>query len=231
MKKTIAALLVTVLVAAPAFAADSLSPYAQQLKDKALRGDGPSAYNLALCYHEGGKDCPQSDTEAAQWLMKAAALNDVAAMVNLGDFYHTGVGVKQDDNEALIYYRAGAGHGNADAEYNLGTFYANGYGVKADQKQAIGWYTRAANQGLADAQIDLGRLYMQMQPADYENSYFWFAVAANGKGDQVAQAATFRDRIRKVLTTDQYNAQVARVQAWRAMPEAEGYDQRRGGLH
>jgi uncharacterized protein len=231
MKKMIAALAVTILMSAPALAADALSPYAQKLKDKALKGDGPSAYNLALCYHEGGKDCPQSDADAAQWLIKAAALNDVAAMVNLGDFYHTGLGVKQDDGQALTYYRAGAGFGNADAEYNLGTFYANGYGTKADQKQAIGWYERAGNQGLADAQIDLAKIYMQMQPPDYENAYFWFAVAANSKSDQAAQAATFRDRIRKVLTTEQYTAQAAKVQAWHAKPEGEGYDQRRGGLH
>jgi TPR repeat protein len=209
-----------------------MSPYALTLKDKAMKNDAASAYNLALCFHEGGKDCPQSDTEAAKWLDKAANLGDVAALVNLGDFYHMGLGVKQDDVKALHYYSAAASHGSAEAEYNIGTFYANGYGLKAaNMKEAMDWLTRAANQGLFAAQMDLAHMYMQNQPPSYEDAYFWFAVAANSKDDQAPQAATMRDRIGKALTGEQVAAQQVKAKAWRATPEPEGYDQRRGALH
>lgn len=218
----LAALVPAALLPLAAHADDALSPKAQALMEKANKGDAPSAYNLALCFHEGD-GCPQNDTEAAKWLTKAADKNDVQALVNLGDFYHQGLGVKQDDNQALNWYRAGAGHGNAEAEYNIGTFYANGYAVKQDPEMARKWYERAANQGLVEAQMSLAQ--MAMQNTDYATAYFWFAVAAKKDED----AATYRDRVEKTLTADQVAAQQKKVAAWHSVSESSSWDAARAG--
>ncbi|TAL28201.1 MAG: sel1 repeat family protein [Alphaproteobacteria bacterium] len=223
MKKTCAALLTAVLLSSSALAAETLTPYAATLKERAAKGDMAAAYNLALCFHDG-KDCKQDDAEAAKWLKIAADKGDVQAINNLAAFYHEGMGVKQDDNQALMWYRAGASHGSAEAEYNLGTFYANGYGMKPDPAMAMKWYERAAKQGLLNAQMDLAHAYMQGTSPDYENAYFWLAVAAK----QDDEAAKFRDRVGKTLTAEQFATQQKRVQEFRAVQESETYDVRRG---
>ena len=226
MRKFIAALLMSAAFSTLCFAADSA--YVQDQSAKAAKGSGAAAYNLALCYHDGTKDCPQSDTEAAKWLQFAASHNDVQAMVNLGDFFHQGVGMPKDDAAALKWYRSAVMFGNADAEFNIGTFYANGYGVTADPKEAAKWYLRAANQGLIDAQMALASQYMQAQPPDYADAYFWSAVAGKGKSDDAAQAKVFADRVGKALSNDEFSATDKKVQAWRATPEAETYNPRAG---
>ena len=222
MKKIVTVLLMSALLSGPALAADeeALPPKAAALKEKALKGDAASAYNLAVCYHFG-KECPKSDEIAAKWLATAADKGDVDALVNLGDFYHEGLGVKQDDGKALQYYRAAAGHGSPEGEYNIGKMYANGSGVPADMTQAKQWYMRAGNQGLAEGQLELGRAYMQEN--DYENAYLWFGIAAK-KNDE--KAVTFRDRIGSTLTAEQVAAQQKKIAVWRPVMES---DQRRGG--
>jgi len=224
MKTPLAALVIAALLSSAALAAETITPYAATLKEKASKGDVAAAYNLALCFHLG-KDCNQDDVEAAKWLKMAADKGDVEAINNLGAFYHEGIGVKQDDNQALMWYRAGAAHGSAEAEYNLGTFYANGYGVKQDPAMAEKWYLRAAQQGLVEAQMDLAHAYMQgATPDDYAKAYFWVAVAAKQDED----AAKFRDRIGKTLTEEQFTEQQQKVHEWHAVAEPATYDVRRG---
>lgn len=223
MKKFFAALLLSGLLAAPAFAQEDLPPKAAALKEKAAKGDGASAYELAVCYHFG-KECPQSDADAAKWLEVAANKGDADAIVNLGDFYHQGLGVKQDDLIALQWYRAAAGHGSAEGEFNIGRVYAEGYGVKPDLTQAKAWYLRAANQGLAEAQMELGRVFMQEN--DFLNAYYWYGVAAKTND---AKAVAFRDRIGTTLSADQVAAQQKKIAAFHAASEASGWDQRRAG--
>jgi uncharacterized protein len=225
MKKTCAALLTALLLSSAALAAETLSPYAATLKERAAKGDVAAAYNLALCFHDG-KDCKQDDAEAAKWLKMAADKGDLQAINNLAAFYHEGMGVKQDDNQALMWYRTGAAHGSAEAEYNLGTFYANGYGVKQDPAMAMKWYERAAKQGLLNAQMALAQAYMQGATPDYENAYFWLAAAAR----QDDEAAKFRDRIGKTLSAEQFAAQQKKVQDWRPVQESETYDVKRGAM-
>jgi TPR repeat protein len=224
MKTAFASLMLVALLSSPALSAEALSPYAATLKEKAAKGDMAAAYNLALCFHDGGKDCKQDDVEAAKWLKVAADKGDVQAINNLAAFYHEGLGVKQDDNQALMWYRTGAAHGSAEAEYNIGIFYANGYVVKQDPALAKKWYERAARQGLLQAQMDLAHIYMQGATPDYENAYFWLAVAAK----QDDEAAKFRDRVAKTLSAEQFEAQQKKVQEWRAVPEPEAYNVARG---
>lgn len=224
MKTLFAALALAALFSSTALAAETLSPYAATLKERASKGDMAASYNLALCFHLG-KDCKQDDVEAAKWLRIAADKGDVQAINNLAAFYHEGMGVKQDDNQALMWYRAGAAHGSAEAEYNIGVFYANGYVVKQDIVVAEKWYLRAANQGLVEAQMDLAHLYMQgATPDDYAKAYFWVAVAAK----QDDEAAKFRDRIGKTLSEEQFAAQGKKVQEWHAVVEPETYNVARG---
>ena len=226
MKTLFAALALAALMSSTALAAETLSPYAATLKERASKGDMNAAYNLALCFHLG-KDCGQNDVEAAKWLRIAADKGDVQAINNLGAFYHEGMGVKQDDNQALLWYRAGAAHGSAEAEYNIGTFYANGYGVKQDPAMAEKWYLRAAQQGLVEAQMDLAHAYMQgATPDDYAKAYFWVAVAAKQDED----AAKFRDRIGKTLSAEQFEEQQKKVQEWHAVTEPVTYDVKRGAV-
>lgn len=226
MKQLIAAILFSLVLSLPAFAAESdadFSPEALVLKDQAAKGKADAAFNLAACYHLG-TGCPKNDEAAAKWLTTAAGENDVDAIVNLGDFYHQGIGVKQDDMMALKWYRTAAAHGSPEGEYNIAKCYTEGYGVKPDTAQAKAWFLRAANQGLAEAQIDLARLYMQEN--DYADAYLWFGIAAkHGEKD----ADSMRDRVGKTLSGDQATAMDKKIKAWRAVSETAGFDQRRGG--
>ena len=223
MKTAFATLALAALLSSTALAAETLSPQAATLKERATKGDAAAAYNLALCFYEG-KDCKQDDAEAAKWLKMAAEKGDVQAINNYAAFHHEGTGVKKDDNQALLWYRTGAAHGSAEAEYNLGIFYANGWGLKQDEAMARKWYERAAKQGLLNGQMALAQAYMQGTTPDYENAYFWLAVAAK----QDDEAAKFRDRVGKTLSAEQFEAAQKKAAEWRAVTESEKYDPARG---
>ena len=130
--------LVVVLVAAPAWAADSEAGW--QSYD---RGD----YATAL------KEC-----------RPLAEQGDANAQFNLGVMYDMGQGVPQDDTEAVRWYRLAAEQGHAIAQSNLGLMYAQGQGIPQDVVQAHMWVNLAAGQGHENARKARDRLAEKMTP-------------------------------------------------------------------
>ena len=100
-----------------------------------------------------GLGMPRNDTEALNWLGKAAAKDDPQAQVNLAAMYMDGDGVKRDYAQARSWYRKAAARGNADAQFNLGVMFFDGDGVdKKNYSEAMSWFRMAAVQGNPDAQ-------------------------------------------------------------------------------
>ena len=106
----------------------------------------------------------------------------------------------QDDPEALT---------------NLAGMYQQGRGVKRDVAQAFQLCRKAAEAGYATAQHNLGLMYANGEGVarDYVSAYAWWELAA----DEIANAASLRDRMAKEMTPDQ----LARACSW---PHKNGND-------
>ena len=78
--------------------------------------------------------------------------------------------------------------GDPAAEYGLGMRYATGDGVKPDEAEAARWFTKAANQWNVAAQSKLGTACLNGRgvPQDYEQAYFWMALA-RASGDETSK--------------------------------------------
>jgi TPR repeat protein len=85
--------------------------------------------------------------EAIRLYRLAADQGDVPAEVQLGYYYHHGIGVNVDYAEAMHWYRQAADQGDALAENQIGYLYEHGLGVGQDYAQALYWFRLAANQG------------------------------------------------------------------------------------
>ena len=105
--------------------------------------------------------------------------------------------------------------GEADAQYRLGRLYGTGRGVPPDHLEAGKWYQRAAEQGHSMAGYRLAFLFLHGQGVsrDYVRAYAWFGVSAiRGVGD----AAEWRDRSRKKMSSDEIDAAEALIETWTA---------------
>lgn len=95
------------------------------------------------------------------WYEQAAELGSDAAMVNLGRFYHNGLGVKKDLSKAMEYYEAAIETGNTIAYVNLGLMYEKGDGVEKNYAKAVGYYQKAVDGGNPQAMHNLGVMYAE----------------------------------------------------------------------
>ena len=86
------------------------------------RGDAEAQFELARMYAQGD-GVKQDYTKAREYLEKAAALNHVGAISNLGEMYFNGYGVKQDYTKARELFEKAAALNYAGASYNLGYMY------------------------------------------------------------------------------------------------------------
>ena len=110
---------------------------------RAEQGDANAQYHLGMAYLSG-KGVPQNDTQAFQWLRKAAEQDLPDAQFALGYLYEEGRGVARDYRQARVNYEAAANHGLAIAQNNLAAVYQRGEGVPKDLRKAAAWYEKAA---------------------------------------------------------------------------------------
>ena len=102
-----------------------------------------------------------SKTLATEWLtfvdapLPSFGRDAAGKLVNLGDCYRNGHGVKKDAHAAVVWYRRAAEAGNAYAQNSLGDCYRDGMGVEKDARVAVGWYRRAAEAEEMHAQNSL----------------------------------------------------------------------------
>ena len=114
MKRTLAAVLLCLLLATPAWAGmdEAKAAYKRgdfatalsEFRSLAERGNATAQYELGLMY-DVGLEIPQDYAEAVKWYRKAAAQGYAKAQFNLGSMYANGRGVRRNDHEAAEWFR------------------------------------------------------------------------------------------------------------------------------
>ena len=154
----------------------SLLSSAQEFKAAAEQGDATAQTKMGD-YHFDKKEY----TQAIEWYEKAAAQNNVDAILQLIDIYEEGYGVAKDEKKGVMYEKKAAELGNAKAQYYLANTYHNGYGGEAKNlSKAVEWQTKAAEQGYAKAQKELGDYFYKGDGVtqDYTKAVEWYRKAA-----------------------------------------------------
>ena len=149
-------------------------------------GDARAQNDVGVMFGRG-LGVPQSYSEAAVWIRRAAEQGNPYAQTTLGYMYYRARGVERDYQAAALWSRRAAEQGVAGAQTNLGMLYDKGQGVEQDYAEAARWYRRAAEQGFAEAQRNLGSMYEHGSgvPADPLLAYAWYGVAS-AAGDELA---------------------------------------------
>jgi TPR repeat protein len=106
----------------------------QELRIKALNGNGQAAFFLAEIYADG-KGIAKDPDEAKRWFEIAAELN--YGPIDVANRYWVGRGVPQDVERAVYWYQRVGCH---TAGYQLGKMYELGVGVPQDYTKAADCY-------------------------------------------------------------------------------------------
>ena len=156
-------------------------------KERALKGDLKSHFDVAACYARGW-GVAMDQAEAVKWVRKAADQGYPMAQFSLANCYDNGNGVTKDPVEAAKWMRKAADQGFVSAQYSLAAYYASGEGVSQNLAEAAKWTRKAAEQGYAPAQSNLGGCYaiglgVAMNQVE---AVKWFRKAAE-QGDSPSQ--------------------------------------------
>src|SRR5205809_2134255 len=136
---------------------------------------------LLACATAGAGEPTAAERDAAEALRLSAEGGNAAAMVDLGDRYRAGNGVKKDYTQAMSWYRRAADAGVPAAMTRIGHLYAHAHGVPLDFEQAMTWYRKAADLKDPLAMNNIGYLYQHAQgvEANYEEAMKWYRAAAD----------------------------------------------------
>jgi len=88
------------------------------LRRRAEFGDDSAAFQMGMAY-EIGRGVPQSCTNAARWVARAAGEGNAAAQYNLGLRYRDGDGVPVNEDEAGRWLRKAVAQQRSDAQLAL----------------------------------------------------------------------------------------------------------------
>jgi TPR repeat protein len=155
-------------------------------------GNSFGQYEIGLLYAEG-KGVPKDQTQALEWLQKAASQHDFNASLArkyLEQLNNPGPTPPPPDFDAI---RRKAEEGNAEAQNKLGELYHDPKSVLKDDAQAVAWFRKAAEQGYAAAESNLADMYFEGKgvPPDQELHVYWLRRAAE-HGDASSQLALSR---------------------------------------
>lgn len=118
--------------------------HVMKMREAAKKGDVEAQLWFGL--RHGLHSNYYTETEAIEWLKKAAFLGNTKAQSELGNVYAMGKSVKQNYNEAAKWWQKAAEYGSIEAKRSLGGMYARGDGVPQDYIQAHMWFNLAAAQ-------------------------------------------------------------------------------------
>ena len=153
--------------------------YATQLADQA--NDARMTYVVADAYLKG-KGVPADKAKGMQYLRKAIAVQEPAAL------YHQGWLLQEEGNqaEALKYYCAAAQQGHADAAVKAGSMLIFGDGVPADSAEGLK-FLQYADSVLESplAPYELGRYYDSVGEGSLADEYY---ITASNRGFIAAMA-------------------------------------------
>jgi len=175
-------------------------------------------YEIGARFTEGRGTSVDLD-RATIWYQRAADLGHAPSQYRLANFYEKGSGVTRDLDAAKKWYQLAAEQGNASAMHNLAVLYATA-GSVPDFDSSAQWFVKAAELGVRDSQVNLAILYARGDglDRDLEQSYKWFAIAAN-EGDK--DAAGKRDEVYNALRPEQADKARELVANWKAQPLIE----------
>ncbi|MGN1063231.1 MAG: tetratricopeptide repeat protein [Alphaproteobacteria bacterium] len=111
------------------------------------------------------------------WHARVADYGDMHSQFVLAQAYEFGRSIEANPQKALSFYKKAAQQGHFEACMRLGEIYTENKWVKADREQSLFWYQRAAENGYAPAQLKLSDLYEMGKKKNYEESYYWLAMA------------------------------------------------------
>ncbi len=170
---------------------------------RAEQGDAEAQFQLAVIY-QNGRLVPQDQTQAREWLLKAAEQGHVKAMFNLGVTYGDGLGVPVDDAEAFKWYQAAANEGDPRAHFNLGIFYIAGRGTPIDGPKANEHWFEAALRGMPLAQARLAISFARGDggKVDHQLAFVWAYVAK----DKDANARIILDAVTQAISAEEVAA-------------------------
>ncbi len=169
--------------------------------------------NLAKIYFEERTDVVKNDTEAFEWMLKAAKKGDSIAQYNVGLMYQMGTGVAQNAKERAKWTRKAAEQGLVQAQFDLGVIYFQGDGVGINNTESSKWFLKAAEQGHSDSQYVIGVAYYLGEGVtkDYIRSYMWLNIGSE-KG--YIEAKEWRDKVAKMMTEKQISEAQKRSKEW-----------------
>ncbi len=159
----------------------SVQTMAPQIRLASLAHKGNAAAELLLgLEYLDGTGAAKNESEAAQWISRAAARGDAVAQLWLGTLYANGRGVKADPAVAMHWYEEAAMQGNRKAMHQLAVSYAEGWGATRNYAEAARWFSRAASLGYVDSAFNLGVLYERGlgMPQSLLDAYKWYSIAA-----------------------------------------------------
>ena len=140
-----------------------------------------SYHNLGMIYHYGSNSIESNANKAIELYEKAANLDYIGSMQNLGIVYSDGIIVKKDIQKALYWFNKAASKGLPQAYHRLSLIYGNGDGVDQNYKEAIRLTNLAANAGVIEAQHNLGYFYnygLWGLEQNYQIAFVWYKKAA-----------------------------------------------------
>ncbi len=124
----------------------------QELTAKAEAGDAEAQYLLGAAYYAGiqmnGRGVPYDSAKAIEWMEKAAAQGNMAAVYAMADRYsseYLDAGLV-DYPKALALYRQAAEANWGFAAFELGKLIEEGKGTDVNFEEAAKWYLVAANE-------------------------------------------------------------------------------------
>ena len=104
-----------------------------------------------------GDGVDQDEVRGIEFLSRAADMEDVPSIFNMGLCYEQGRGVEQNRNKAILYYNKAAQSGYPEALLNLGVI---SEASEETRLAAVQYYFLAAQAGNLLARRNLGRVFL-----------------------------------------------------------------------
>ena len=131
----------------------------REFAEDARAGHARAQFALGLL-HAAGLGVPRSDTESANWFVRAAKQGNPYAQYNLGLMRLLGAGIAKDEKDAVRWLREAAKGGLAQAQSDLGALHFYGQRREIEYPEAVSWLRKAAEQGHPLAQTNLACAYL-----------------------------------------------------------------------
>jgi TPR repeat protein len=153
----------------------------------------PGAQYLAGLLYGDGRGVGRDPAAELFWLRRAAERGSAEAQVRLGHMFRDGWVVGKDAAAALAWYRKAVEQGAVEALRAVMGLYAEGRaGLPRDREEVRRYCLALAERGDLTAQMMMGERFETGVdgPADAEQAFFWYTLAAN-QGSELA--ARLRD--------------------------------------